>query len=199
MTKTWNLIWLTLASLLINTINYKVGYQMGVAEGWHSYASDSSAISRFHREADQLDDGDPAKADRLEQQLTAAWSHIVSEEQEMDEQYRAQATFWWRLNFQPQPFWNANKGLPRRLSRSQKTSFVEYFNGPQLTLLRWTVVTNHHEAYAGGAPAEKGADGIYFVPSVVVLYPARDEVVTNWVIGFRSGTNLVPIQTLVSR
>lgn len=70
-----------------------------------------------------------------------------------------------------------------------------------LVILKVWVSTNHHPGYFGGPDVQvlTNAEGyivIQPVNAILITHPPHDEVVTNYVIGVRNGTNQIELLTL---
>ena len=74
----------------------------------------------------------------------------------------------------------------------------------QIVVLRSYISTNQIPGYIGGPKIEPQVDSngwlqVQAVPAVAVAYPPRKEVVTNYVLGYLSGTNEVELWTAEKR
>ncbi len=70
-----------------------------------------------------------------------------------------------------------------------------------LVILKVWVSTNHHAGYFIGPDIGVLTNGdgyiqAQMVPAILVAHPPHDEVVTNYVIGVRIGTNQIELLTL---
>ena len=96
--------------------------QLAYKNGWMAYAFDSIAIDEYHFRADALENDDDMAA------LAAIW-------EQAKENARAAQEDWERLPIdrklatRAEPFWNSNRGEPRRISRSGRRKFREALTG----------------------------------------------------------------------
>jgi hypothetical protein len=69
--------------------------------------------------------------------------------------------------------------------------------GKQIVLLRTFVSTNHVPAYTSGSPPKQSSDGYSWSSTLeCVLHPPTTVILTNYVLGFKNGTNCVELITL---
>lgn len=74
----------------------------------------------------------------------------------------------------------------------------------QIVLLRSYVTTNHVPGYIGAPDIKPRVDSNGYeefqpTPAVAVRHPPRTEITTNYVMGYRQGTNTVEVMTTQKR
>lgn len=105
--------------------SYKTAYKLGFKDGWMEYSIDSTAVSYYHQEADELEnDEDRAELARIWDEATRDATTTVSEWYSIDWEERMNAPF--------RAFWLSGKGQPRRISRRQAKDMIDQLQQPSV-------------------------------------------------------------------
>jgi hypothetical protein len=89
-------------------------------------------------------------------------------------------------------------------SFNSPTNPIKTGDQQEIVLLRSYVTTNHVPGYVGAPEIKPTIDSngwqeFQATPAVAIRHPPRTEVVTNFVLGYRQGTNTVEVMTTEKR